>query len=644
MNSQRSGTGERSRLSGMFETDSEAHIRTLRRLLEVLTSEGFSARALNHAFRAAHSLKSEAGFLAFGEIVEQAHEVENALAALRGENLQDGDKAGEEHTQRIAVSIEALEGLVRVRREEALEEAGSAEFEAVTSTGSEAGVRRAGIGRSQLFHLTDVQRRLLREAKRNGEQLYEVRVTLSGEAVLTYARLYLILSNLEAVVSVVRTVPHAEELTRYEAREFTALLTAGVDEEQIYSALDVDQVSAIDLSLLDYEDVLDLSASRDSGGAGMLLGRAGVVLSLTPRNYELLSLYSHELMTQLDAVLDRISPDSEVFQRIHRELRASRVLASRLSSTLARTSLVPLSRIFSSLYKFVEEQAASVDKDVVLSVEGEREQLFMPVAEVLSDALLHLLRNSIDHGIESMDERRKVGKRIPAVIRVLVNREGEQLCVRVQDDGRGVNAEKIREKAKSENVELSAEHESRPSLLRLMMTPGVTTRSEADHVSGRGVGLDAVRHAVENLLGGSIELETESNTRGVSIAIRIPNDARLLTVLVFEAAGRAVAVPAAQVIDTFEIDNAAIRQDISGESYYSTGAGVARIFTVAGDRSAAERHEGHGILLSVDGRHAVLLADRLVSEEVVVRRSDQPNAVFSRSYGELVSLFIPVSL
>ncbi len=644
MNSQHRGAGERSRLSGMFERDSETHLDSLRRFLDSLTSgAGFSLTALNRGFRAAHSLKSEAGFLGYTEIVDQAHKLEDTLETLRGLKLEAGEVPGEELMQRLAVSIEELERLVRSQTENALPVEMTAGMPAADSSAAEAGVRRVGSARSRLFNLSPVQRRLLREAKANGEQLYEARITLSGDTVLTYARLYLLLSNLETVVSVVRTDPDPDELTKHEVRELSALFTTAVDEQRIYSALDIDQVAGIDLVLLSFDEVLDLAASGDSGSPGMLLGRAGVILSLTPRNYELLSMYSHELMTQLDAALERISPDSEMAQRIHRELRASRVLAARVNSTLARTSLVPLSRIFASLYRFVEEHAATRSKEVVLVVEGEREQLFLPVAEVLSDALLHLLRNSIDHGIEPPDERSAAGKTVPAVLRVSVSREGEKLCVRVRDDGRGVDADTIRRRAGDENAASPASSEHRPSLLRLMMTPGVTTRNEADHGSGRGVGLDAVRHAVENLLGGSIELETDV-AEGVSIAIRVPNDARLLTVLVFEAGSRTVAVPAAHVIDTFPIQSDAIRQDIGGESYYCTESGVARIFTVAGEGSAIERYEGQGILLSVDGRQAVVLADRLISEEVVVRRPDQPNTVYSRTCGDQVSLFIPVSL
>lgn len=644
MSSRRSATGERSRLSGIFETDSEVHLDSLRRFLEALTSnEGFSTRLLNDAYRSAHSLKSEAGFLGYTGIVNQAHAVEDSLEALRSVNLQDGGTPGEEHTQRIAVSIDSLEQSVRAGRDEGLSADASTGSLLSRAVNSEAGIRRVGSARSQLLDLSEVQRRVLKEARAAGEQLYEVRITLSGDTSLTFARLFLILSNLESVVSVVRTDPHPDELTRHEVKEFTALLTAGVDEQEIYAALDVDQVAAIELDLLNFDDVLDLSARSDSGRPGMLLGRAGVVLSLTPRNYELLSMYSHELMTQLDSALERISPESETAQRIHRELRASRVLAARVNSTLARTSLVPLSRIFSSLYRFVEDHAALRNKEVVLAVEGDREQLFLPVAEVLSDALLHLLRNSIDHGIETSEDRIAAGKAIPAVVKLSVSREGEQVCVRVKDDGRGVDAEEIRRKAERENVAEPESSGGRPSLLKLMMAPGVTTRSRADHGSGRGVGLDAVRHAVETLLGGSIQLETGEES-GVSIAIRIPNDARLLTVLVFEAGARFVAVPAAQVLDTFSIQSDAIQQDIGGELFYRTDSGMARIFTLAGEGSVVERNGGKGILLTVAGRKAVILADRLVSEEVVVRRPDQPNTVYSRSCGDLVSLFIPVSL
>ncbi len=633
---------EQSRLLRMFVNDGRNVISALERYLAALSSGGFRVRSLENTMRAVHSIKSEAAFLEFEDVRRAAHGLEESLGLLRNRQLPPGTKLDESTLQQISSACDRLRESIGARISSLDQGDGASDqymrTEGSTDISSLAGIQAHSLtstfgADSTLFRLEDRERRAILEARRHGELLYRVWCEIDDSEPLTYARLYLLLNNLESAMNVIRTVPSVETFTERPIRHLTALVTANCTEQEIYAALEVDQINAVELTRLDFESVLELAPGADGQGPGLLLGRSGVQLSLTPRNYELLSLYSYELATQLEAIV-AAEDNRTVAER--RRLQAATRLASRVRSTIQRTSLVPLSSVLEPLHRFVDRLAGEGDKQVRFTIRGERERVFLPVAELIADALLHLIRNCLDHGVESPEYRSAAGKPETASIRLTVMRTGGGLSIELSDDGRGVDESKLRERA---GVEKDAEW----TLLDLMCVPGASTRSAADVSSGRGVGMDAVRHTVETLLGGTLRVTSRSGD-GLSVRMELPEGASLLTVTVFEAGGRDLAVPSCQVIDVLELTPKQIREDVSGDTYFVMGGEAVRVFTVAREGRATQRHEGWAIVLSVEENRGVILADRIVSEEVVVRSGDQPNRVYSKTLDQYVSLFVPVAL
>ncbi len=635
-------SSEHTRLLRMFVDDGRNVISTLDRYLASLSSGGFSVRPLENAMRAVHSIKSEAAFLEFEDVRRAAHGLEESLGLLRKRQLQPGTKLDESTLQQMSTACERLRESIGARI--SLSDAGDRSSdrdvpaEGSTDISSLAGIQAHSPASTfgadpSLFRLADRERRAIQEARRHGELLYRVRCEIDDSEPLTYARLYLLLNNLETAVNVVRTVPSVETFTERPVRHLTALVTADCSEQEIYAALEVDQINAVELTRLDFESVLELAPGGDGQGPGILLGRSGVQLSLTPRNYELLSLYSYELTTQLEAI---IAAEESRTESERRRLQAAARLASRVRSTIQRTSLVPLSSVLDPLHRFVDRLAGESDKQVRFTIRGERERVFLPVAELIADALLHLIRNCVDHGIEPPDYRSAAGKPETASITLTVMRTGGGLSIELSDDGCGVDESKLRERA-------GVEEDGEWSLLDLMCAPGVSTRPAADVSSGRGVGMDAVRHTVETLLGGTLRVSSRSGD-GFAVRFELPEGASLLTVTVFEAGGRDLAVPSCQVIDVVELTPQQIREDVGGDTYFVMGGEAVRVFTVAREGRATQYHEGWAIVLSVEENRGVILADRIASEEVVVRSGDQPNRVYSKTLDQYVSLFVPVAL
>lgn len=631
---------EHSRLLRMFVGDGRDLMSTLDRYIAALSSNGFRDRPLESAMRAVHSIKSEAAFLEFDDVRRAAHDLEERLGSLRKRRLRPGTRVDESTLQQISNGCERLRESINARISAVEADEGSVDFgmraDSSTDFPGLAGIQTHSptLGSDpNLYRLGHRERQAIVEARRNGELLYLVRCEIDDSEPLTYARLYLVLNNLESALNVIRTVPSADTFGERPARQLTALVTADCSEQDIYDALEIDQISRVELTRLDFENVLDSVPGAGEHEPGILVGRSGVQLSLTPRNYELLSLYSYELATQLESM---IADDDNRSGDERRRLQAAKRLAARVRSTIQRTSLVPLSSVLEPLHRFVDRLAGETGKQVRLEIRGERERVFLPVAELIYDALLHLIRNCIDHGVEPHGYRNAAGKPEEASIMLTVARNGGSLTIELTDDGRGVDEAMLRERA-------GAEYDRDRSLVDLMCAPGVSTMPAAGVSSGRGVGMDVVRHTIETLLGGTLRVSSRSG-EGFAVRMELPEAASLLTVTVFEAGGRSLAVPSCQVIDVLGLTPELIREDVGGDTYFTIGSEAVRVFTVAREGKATERYEGWAIVLSVEENRGVILADRIISEEVVVRSGDRPNRVYSKTLDQYTSLFVPVAL
>jgi two-component system chemotaxis sensor kinase CheA len=203
--------------------------------------------------------------------------------------------------------------------------------------------------------------------------------------------------------------------------------------------------------------------------------------------------------------------------------------------------------------------ARAAGKEIDLEVAGGEVRVDRSLAEQIGEPLLHLLRNAIDHGIESEEERRAAGKPVRGRVRLEVGAEGSRVRVRVADDGRGVDAERVARGAVAQGLLAADARLTEEQALRLIFRPGFSTAASVSDVSGRGVGLDVVEHALERA-GGELRVRTTLG-EGTAFELRVPLTLALVTVVMVRASGHAYALDASHVIATVKLDAA----DIAGE-------------------------------------------------------------------------------
>ncbi|HEY5951294.1 MAG TPA: ATP-binding protein, partial [Kofleriaceae bacterium] len=262
----------------------------------------------------------------------------------------------------------------------------------------------------------------------------------------------------------------------------------------------------------------------------------------------------HEAMTQvIQSMWDelRTAPDRgpllEYVRRLRDDAFEARLLLSRLQDSIQHARLLAVSTLFERFPPAIRNVAREHGKRVRVVVEGGGVTVDKQVLDVVDDALVHLVRNSVDHGIEPPADRKAVGKSEVGTITLAARQLGSRVEIVVRDDGRGISADVIRRVAVERRLVTKdeADHLGEEAALRLLFRPGFSTRDAASQTSGRGVGLDVVAHQVQTL-GGTVELATELG-RGTTFTLLLPVSAALVDVLCFRCGTLVLGVPSIAV-------------------------------------------------------------------------------------------------
>ncbi|MFN4180079.1 MAG: chemotaxis protein CheW [Armatimonadota bacterium] len=244
--------------------------------------------------------------------------------------------------------------------------------------------------------------------------------------------------------------------------------------------------------------------------------------------------------------------------------RVSRIVGQ-LQESLTRTRMVPLSVVFGRFPRLVRELARNMGKKVQLRIEGEDTEIDRALVEKLNECLVHLIRNAIDHGIEPTDERVKAGKPVEGLLEISAYQSEGSVIVVVRDDGRGIDPNKIRRKAVERGLltEEQATNLSDDEALQLIFRSGFSTKEEVSEVSGRGVGMDAVKAAMEQI-GGAIDFHSQVGA-GTTVTLRLPLTLAIIPALLVRVGGRLFALPMHSVTEVLDLHRSDIQVIGQGE-------------------------------------------------------------------------------
>jgi two-component system chemotaxis sensor kinase CheA len=311
--------------------------------------------------------------------------------------------------------------------------------------------------------------------------------------------------------------------------------------------------------------------------------------------------------------------------------QASRLIAE-MQVNVVESRMAPVWQIFDRFPRLVRETARMLDKEVELKVSGRDLELDRSMLDAISDPLVHLLRNAVDHGIEAPAERKKAGKPRAGRIEVSARRERSRVVIVVSDDGRGVDREEVTARARREGLLGDDAEPTSQELFRIMARPGFSTSPRITTLSGRGVGLNVVEDTVRGL-GGSVELQSEKGV-GSTVRLELPLTLAIIRALIVKVAGQIYALPATFTRESFEFLESAVEQAHGHEwvSWHGERVPLTRLQVLLG--GAVGNGKGAGgpegwplnlVALEFAGtRLAVSVDDFVGEEEIVIKPFDLP--------------------
>lgn len=523
---------------------------------------------LDEIFRIVHSIKSMAGQAGLEDMAISAHELEERLEGSRSANENLDGALRRTVASWTAALQEDLSELDREMEEALRPPAPNPSF-------------------------NRFERQLLSEARLRGERSYRLVCTIDPESPLKIARAHLVVNNLELCANVIKTVPALTDPDDTRFHEITVYLTADVEEWELYEAAHVDEIERIRIEEIDIEGVV-VSRGQIADTAEGTVGVSGPY-HLDARTLEWLVAQIGEA----DLALRRIPRSAG------KQVQRLRTVVGGIGEALRSVQRQSLVTLLERLESQAAELSARIGKRVSINTTGGRFLVDTRILDLIYEPLLHIIRNAVDHGIESPETRTRAGKAEVGVIELSGEEHGALIVVRVSDDGRGVDWDAVRSSAEEQGIAVGDR-----SLADVLMTPGFSTVDTANGVSGRGYGLDIVHQRI-TAMGGDFEI-LETDGGGTTCVVSVPTAVSSGAQTVLRDRSQLYAIPSSSIERIVPLDLSTLKRDRGGGVWFERTP----LYSVRGRLSVGEGvpREGTLVLIRYLDRAGWLCVDDVLFE------------------------------
>lgn len=567
----------------MFLDESKDHLQNLNHILLDFEKDMENLETINEIFRIMHTLKGMSATMGFEKIAGLTHKIENTLDEIR----TGKSKATPKIVDMLFKSLDALEGLVKGIEEDGKEK--DIDVEEIIrllqeDTEDDKTVSAEEAEEEGLYDTDDMKylAETIEKAKSQGMDAFEVDVKLEATCVLKSARAFLIFRAIEENGEIIFARPSVEDIEDEKFDEGFKLITVTHVEREVLEAslkgiseIETVIVKDFEIGMLSSVEIADkkvevtkekpkeeskkeekvetkptapataakpkAEAKGNDDEAGQKKGKTGKTVRVDiDRLDNLMNLVSeliivktrledHEISLQNPSLNDAV----EYLERI----------TTSLHDAVTKVRMVPIERVFNRFPRMVRDLSKELGKEIALTMKGEETEVDRTVIDEIGDPLIHLIRNSIDHGIETPEIRRNLGKSDIGNVVLAAYPDGNNVVIEVTDDGAGLNIDKIKKKAVEKGViseEKANTIEDKDAAI-LIFAPGFSTADQVSDISGRGVGMDVVKTKIESL-GGNVEIETERNA-GSKFIIRLPLTLAILQALLVKVEEEKYAIP-----------------------------------------------------------------------------------------------------
>ena len=328
----------------------------------------------------------------------------------------------------------------------------------------------------------------------------------------------------------------------------------------------------------------------------------------------------HSMLRQISSEADSPSRDPVPLSLEGIDLAFERSLTD-LQRSVMKVRMLPVDHVFRRFPRTVRDLSREMGKKVKLKIEGEKTELDKSIVDVIGEPLLHLIRNAVDHGLESPEERKRLGKPEEGLISLRAFHHGNQIVLEIEDDGRGIDPEVLKEKAIQKGL-LSNEDARKMGpgeSLNLIFSSGLSTSEKISEISGRGVGMDIVKQAVESLRG-MIDISAERG-KGTKLTLRLPLTLAIIKAILFKESTGTFALPLSSVIEILRVTPGGI-DTVAGEPVLRHREGIIPLISI--DRASSSQGRLFVILVGVAHQRAGIMVEEILGEkDIVIKALDE---------------------
>jgi two-component system chemotaxis sensor kinase CheA len=626
-----------------FLEDAEDRSQRLASLLAALEPGASIGEAIHETFRAAHDLKSASATAGFHLMSRLAHRMEDVLHKARDGTLEITEPVRDallEGSDRIAEMV-AIIG--RGEAEATVDtSAAIADLSAFTPAGpavpaaAEAAPARSAVTEQSFGAFERAQ---VREAGDRGESLFRLTVEMDPAEEMRFARAYLLYTSLEDAVNIVAVDPPMDPAAVEPDAQgnvpddrpyahLTVWFTSTGDGSEATSA--AAGPGTVKVERLEAADLLASIPAEPPAAAAEAQRPAVERTTIRVDTRKLDTLWS--LVAELVQAKARVSTISD---RLGRGEDAESVrtglseafdsldkISGGMQQAMMETRMIPIRVIFEKFPRLVRDLSRKLHKTIDLETSGADTEIDRGIVEALSDPLMHLLRNAVDHGVEFPEDRVRHGKSERGRVRVSASQQGGRIVIEVTDDGQGIDVDAVRRKALALGIPGAAGMDEQ-ELRELVFRPGFSTREVVSELSGRGVGMDVVATRVRTDLKGEVLLKSRAGA-GTQVTLLLPLTLTIMRTLLVRGESHVFAVPLSGVETTTRVLNTEIRGSGERLAFVWQDAEIP-LFTLGGllGRPSRRGEELSAVILRRGGSRACLVVDELLEErEIVIKPLD----------------------
>ena len=634
----------------MFLDESREHLQSLNDGLLSLESNPEEIDVLNEIFRNAHTLKGMSATMGYTKTAELTHDMENLLDMLRKKQLKVNGDIVDVLFKCVDSLTEMIENIGNGESEDLVDVSGliasvnaiaKGEASPTAAADSRPEAPAASAAPSKGIQLSDTDKDIIKAAKDGGMLAFSIHVELASSCLLKSARSYMVMNALDELSDVIKSVPPAEDLEQEKFdHSFDVVVVTASEKKAIEEAVSsISEIEKVDVQEITLEAApkeepkpavpeskpvaKKPEAPQDKGdkkAPAHKKNHAGQSVRVDIEKLDTLMNLMGELVIN-KVRLEQIGMTRRLPELIETLEQMDRVTTD-LQSVVMKVRMVPVSSVFNRFPRMVRDLAKELDKEINLTIEGEETELDRTVIDEIGDPLMHLLRNSLDHGVEHPEEREAKGKPRVGEVGLIARHEGNNVVIMVTDDGKGIDANVIRRKAVEKGMISQEEADSLDDAdaVRLIFLPGFSTAEKITDVSGRGVGMDVVRSKIE-ALGGHVDVETQMD-QGSVFKIKLPLTLAIIQALMVRVQEEMYAVPLGSIDSTINITSEDIKTVKNKEVIVLRGQiiPIIRLGEVLNvpKTDDTEKDDIFVVVVHIGDRKAGIVVDDLIGQQEIV--------------------------